>query len=79
MRVAYDAFSGPTTNTSGRGVTVKSGLAARTYVRYRRAVRCPYHGVQEVEEDQPQVCPVKIRRTIAGKVENGICGMPLED
>jgi len=42
-------------------------------------MRCPYHGVQEVEEDQPQVCPVKIRRTIAGKVENGICGMPLED
>jgi hypothetical protein len=42
-------------------------------------VRCPLHGSQEPEDEDCPVCPVTIRRTIAGKVEVGICGQPLEE
>jgi hypothetical protein len=41
-------------------------------------MRCPLHGRQEPEDEQNPVCPVAIRRTIAGKVDEGICGQPLE-
>jgi hypothetical protein len=54
------------------------GLTLRTYVRYGRATRCPVHGTQEPEDEQHPVCPIAIGRTIAGKVDEGICGQPLE-
>jgi hypothetical protein len=41
--------------------------------------RCPMHGTQEPEDENNPVCPVPIRRTIAGQVEHGICGQPLEE
>jgi hypothetical protein len=39
---------------------------------------CPIHGRQEPEDEQHPLCPVAIRRTIAGKVDEGICGQSLE-
>ena len=53
-------------------------MSVRTYVRYARRMRCPMHGRQEPEDEENPVCPVAMRRTIAGKVEEGICGMALE-
>lgn len=38
--------------------------------------RCPIHG--RVHDETTTVCPVKIRRTIAGEVVPGTCDMPLE-
>jgi hypothetical protein len=38
-------------------------------------MHCPIHGRQEPEDEEH---PVAIRRTIAGKVDEGICGQPLE-
>ena len=50
----------------------------RTYVRYGRGMCCPIHGRQEPEDEQHPLCPVAIRRTIAGKVDEGVCGQSLE-
>ena len=52
-------------------------MTIRTYVRYRRGMRCPIHGRQEPEDEEQPVCPVGTRRTIAGVVDVGSCGMPL--
>jgi hypothetical protein len=38
---------------------------------------CPIHGPVRVES-LPATCPVKLRRTVAGQVEHGTCGQPLE-
>ena len=57
--------------------SIMPGFAIRTYVRYAR-VRCPIHRRQEPEDEQHPVFPVAIRRTIADKVDEGICGQPLE-
>jgi len=41
-------------------------------------VECPIHG--KIDDDyEGTTCPMPIRRTIAGKVEHGTCGMPLDE
>jgi hypothetical protein len=42
-------------------------------------MRCAMRGTPEPEDEEHLVCPVTIRRTIAGTIEVGICGLPLED
>jgi hypothetical protein len=42
-------------------------------------MRCAMHGTQEPQDEEHPVCPVTICRTIAGTIEVGICGLPLED
>jgi hypothetical protein len=38
-------------------------------------MRCPIHG--PVDDEEATICPMKLRRTIAGETAEGICGQPL--
>jgi hypothetical protein len=38
-------------------------------------MRCPIHG--HVNDEEATVCPMGIRRTIAGNLEDGVCGQDL--